>query len=415
MSELEQQLIDRCQKIEAWFRRNLNQYSEHMPFYCSADLRNAAFKVAPVDLNLFPAGFNNLNPAFNPLCASAAKHAVGAIDPAIDRILVIPEDHTRNLHYLENIASLCRILEQAGFSVAIGSLAATEAGQAAELQTASEHGLLLQPLQRQGDKLALADFVPDMVLLNNDLSSGVPDILQNLAQPVRPQPAMGWGHRSKANYFRCYGQLLQQFCDAIEFSDPWLLQPLSYDCGNIDFMQHQGVDCLEQRVSDLLQQIQAKYRQYGVDSEPFVVIKADTGTYGMAVMMIRSVQEVRELNRKQRSHMAKIKGGRVVQRVIIQEGVSTCETWGEAAAVAEPVVYLIGGQVVGGFYRVHGQKGQKDNLNSPGMHFEPLAFAECCLPPISQEEHCNRFYMYGVLGRLAALAAAYEAKQLPLQ
>ena len=32
----------------------------------------AGFKLAPVDMNLFPAGFNNLNPAFLPLSVEAA-------------------------------------------------------------------------------------------------------------------------------------------------------------------------------------------------------------------------------------------------------------------------------------------------------------------------------------------------------
>lgn len=412
LSELEQQLTDRRSAIESWFRHGCNQAGAGLPFYCSADLRNAAFKVAPVDLNLFPAGFNNLNPAFGPLCASAARQAVSAIDPAVDRILLVPEDHTRNPHYLDNVAALCGILEQAGLGVALGSMAATEQGKALELRSGAGHTLTMHPLLRQGDRLSLRGFEPDMVLLNNDLSTGVPELLQGLSQHVRPQPAMGWGHRSKANYFRCYGQLLQQFCDAVEFPDPWLLQPLTYDCGDIDFMQRQGAQCLEHKADDLFAQLQAKYRQYGIDAEPFVVIKADAGTYGMAVMMIRSPQEVHELNRKQRTHMAKVKGGRSVQRVIIQEGVSTCETWGEAEAVAEPVVYLIGGQVVGGFYRVHDKRGKAENLNSPGMHFEPLAFAECCLPPVSEgaDEHFNRFYMYGVVGRLAALAAAREAE-----
>ena len=50
----------------------------------------------------------------------------------------------------------------------------------------------------------------------------------------------------------------------------------------------------------------------------------------------------------------------------------TFETLNEA--VAEPVVYMIDRYVVGGFYRVHTGRGMDENLNAPGMHFEPLAF-----------------------------------------
>jgi glutamate--cysteine ligase len=80
-------------------------------------------------------------------------------------------------------------------------------------------------------------------------------------------------------------------------------------------------------------------------------------------------------------------------------------------AVAEPVVYMIGQFVVGGFYRVHQARGEDDNLNAPGMHFEPLAFAQACNVPcenLSSVDSPNRFYAYGVIARLAALAAARE-------
>ena len=45
-------------------------------------------------------------------------------------------------------------------------------------------------------------------------------------------------------------------------------------------------------------------------------------------------------------------------------------------AVAEPVVYMIDRYVVGGFYRVHAERGIDENLNAPGSSFVPLAFAE---------------------------------------
>ena len=109
--------------------------------------------------------------------------------------------------------------------------------------------------------------------------------------------------------------------------------------------------------------------------------------------------------------MATTKEGQKVSQVIIQEGVYTNETWGEEETVAEPVVYMLGHQVVGGFYRVHAKRSTSQNLNAPGMRFEPLAFEDCCiLPDPSQEPDChqNRFYTYGVIARLALLAAARE-------
>ena len=77
--------------------------------------------------------------------------------------------------------------------------------------------------------------------------------------------------------------------------------------------------------------------------------------------------------------MAVVKEGLEVHEVIIQEGVHTFETVNDA--VAEPVVYMIDRYVIGGFYRVHTSRGKDENLNAPGMHFEPLAFENCCTQP----------------------------------
>jgi glutamate--cysteine ligase len=81
-------------------------------------------------------------------------------------------------------------------------------------------------------------------------------------------------------------------------------------------------------------------------------------------------------------------------------------------AVAEPVVYMMDRYVVGGFYRVHAERMVDENLNAPGSSFVPLAFAESThLPQPGVKPGAsapNRFYMYGVVGRLAMLASSYE-------
>jgi len=119
------------------------------------------------------------------------------------------------------------------------------------------------------------------------------------------------------------------------------------------------------------------------------------------------------LNRKQRNKMAVVKEGLEVNEVIIQEGVPTYEKVEEA--VAEPVVYMVDRYVVGGFYRVNKDRGIDENLNAPGMHFVPLAFAgscnlpDCSAPPGTAPT--NRFYSYGVVARLALLAASLELER----
>lgn len=52
INELEQRVLDSMPAIERWFRL---EWMEHTPpFYSSVDIRNAGFKLAPVDTNLYP-------------------------------------------------------------------------------------------------------------------------------------------------------------------------------------------------------------------------------------------------------------------------------------------------------------------------------------------------------------------------
>ncbi|MDX1250674.1 MAG: glutamate--cysteine ligase [Gammaproteobacteria bacterium] len=404
---LESHLLERQATIESWLRAQW--LDTPAPFYASVDLRNAGFKLAPVDTNLFPAGFNNLNPAFMPLCIQAVQSAVERVCPRAAKLLLIPESHTRNPFYLESLATLSEILGKAGFEVRLGSLLPDLAAPL-DVPLPSGRSLHLEPLLRKGDRVGVKDFFPCMVLLNNDLSSGRPAILEGLEQPVVPPLELGWSNRLKSDHFRHYRQVALEFAELIDI-DPWLVDPLFRQCGEINFMKREGEECLATNVGALLDSIQRKYDEYKIDKPPFVIVKADAGTYGMGIMTVRSVDEIHELNRKQRTRMAASKGGQEVTQVIIQEGVYTFETWGDAQAVAEPVVYMVDRFVVGGFYRVHTARGVDENLNAPGMHFEPLAFVEPCNNPDpnrAPDANPNRFYAYGVIARLALLAAARE-------
>ena len=218
--------------------------------------------------------------------------------------------------------------------------------------------------------------------------------------------------RRKSQHFAAYRRVVREFAQLLDL-DPWLLDPEFAVCGEVNFQEKsaemRGTDCLAANVDKLLFHIRAKYKEYGIASTPFVVVKADAGTYGMGIMMVKDASEVKELNRRQRNKMSVGKEGLQVEEVIIQEGVPTFET--VDAGVAEPVVYMIDRFVVGGFYRVHTQRGIDENLNAPGMHFKPLAFETgCTLPDSAQAPDAppNRFYAYGVVGRLALLAAARE-------
>lgn len=410
---LEKKILASRPEIEHWFR---TKWLDHAaPFYASVDLRNSGFKVAPVDINLYPAGFNNLNPEFLSLSVQAAMVAIEKICPEAHRLLIIPENHSRNTYYLRNVVELSNILKAAGLDVRIGSIS-PEITEPTTLSTPDGHSLLLEPLVREGNRIKLkhpelGDFDSCAVLLNNDLSDGVPDILLNLEQNLIPPLHAGWHHRRKRRHFAAYQDVVEDFSALLNI-DPWLLNPYFESCAEIDFSDRTGENCLSEKVGLLLEKIQAKYDEYGIKHEPYVIVKADAGTYGMGIMSVKSADEVVGLNRKKRNKMSTIKGGQQVSEVIIQEGVYTFEDINDA--VAEPVVYMMDHFVIGGFYRVHTSREADENLNAPGAHFVPLAFeSPCGLPDCDGEPDTvpNRFYAYSVVARLALIAASIELEQ----
>lgn len=406
--DLERCIIDAMPSIEHWLH---NEWQKHaVPFYCSVDLRNSGFKLAPVDTNLFPGGFNNLNPEFRPLCVQAMMAAVEKICTGARRVLLIPENHTRNIFYLQNLAALQAAMRHAGIEIRIGTFL-SEIAAATAINLPDGGSLVLEPIRRQGDRLLIDDFDPCVVLLNNDLSTGVPAILQNLEQTVVPPLRAGWATRRKSRHFTAYDNVAGQFADLIGI-DPWLINPYFAACGKINFREKKGEDCVANTVDEILRDIREKYARYGVREDPFVIVKADAGTYGMGIMTVKDGSEVRALNRKQRNKMAVVKEGLPVTEIMVQEGVYTFERVNEA--VAEPVIYMIDRYVVGGFYRVHTERGTDENLNAPGMQFVPLAFKDTCLLPDREARRgcsTNRFYAYGVIARLALLAAAQELEK----
>ena len=40
----------------------------------------------------------------------------------------------------------------------------------------------------------------------------------------------------------------------------------------------------------LLGKIRRKYKEYGINEKPFVIVKADAGTYGMGIMTVRDAE-----------------------------------------------------------------------------------------------------------------------------
>jgi glutamate--cysteine ligase len=407
INELEQRILESLPAIERWFRL---EWMEHTPpFYTSVDVRNAGFKLAPVDTNLFPGGFNNLTVEMLPLAVQAAMAAIEKICPEAKNLLLIPEKHTRNTFYLANVQRLMQIFHMAGLNVRLGTLD-DSITQPTEIALPDGSALTVEPLVRTRGRLGLKGFDPCTILLNNDLSAGIPKVLENLhEQYLLPPLHAGWALRRKTKHFAAYEEVAKKFAKLLGM-DPWLINPMFARCGEVNFNDGSGEECLMSNAETLLGKVRRKYKEYGIQEKPFIVVKADAGTYGMGVMTVRDPKELSDLSRKARNKMGVIKDGQAVSEVILQEGVPTYERVNDA--VAEPVVYMIDRYVVGGFYRVNAGRGIDENLNSPGASFVPLAFAEHNqLPKPGAKPGAsapNRFYMYGVIARLAMVAASYE-------
>ncbi|MFZ3220597.1 MAG: glutamate--cysteine ligase [Rhodoferax sp.] len=407
INELEQRILDSMPAIERWFRL---EWMEHTPpFYSSVDVRNAGFKLAPVDTNLFPDGWNILTPAMLPLAVQAAMAAIEKICPEARNLLIVPENHTRNTFYLSNLAQLRRIFHMAGLHVRIGSIS-PDLKKSVTLNLPDGESITLEPVVRNKGRIGVKDFDPCTILLNNDLSAGVPGILEDLHQQyLLPPLHAGWSTRRKSTHFKCYEEVSKRFGKLIGV-DHWLINPLFDHCRGVDFSSEAGVQELTSRVDTLLGKIRKKHKEYGIKEKPFVVVKADNSNHDMGVLTVRDARELDALRQQVSGKVGAAKDGTRVYDVILQEGVLTNERVNDA--VAEPVVYMMDRYVVGGFYRVHAGRKADENLNAPGSSFVPLAFAESThLPQPGVRPGAsapNRFYMYGVIGRLAMLAATYE-------
>jgi glutamate--cysteine ligase len=403
INELEARMLESMPAIERWFRL---EWMEHTPcFYSSVDLRNAGFKLAPVATDLFPGNFNNLTTQMLPLAVQAAMAAIEKICPEARNLLLIPDADTSDPFYLASVQTLMQVFNQAGLNVRLGSF-----DPAPKTLSAPGGGeLTLEPVIRSRSRLGLKDFDPCTILLNSDLALGVPRELQGLhEQYLLPPLHAGWAVRRKSRHFQSYEEVAKKFAKLLGM-DPWLITPVHNACGEVDFETAGGLDCVRANADAALTKVRRKYKEYGINERPFVVLKADHGNRGRGVLTVRDVKDLDDTARL-RERLGLAKDGEAITDVILQEGVASYERI--HGTVAEPVVCMIDRYVVGGFYRVHADRGTDENLGGPGSSFVPLAFAEStqlprpgAKPGVSAP---NRFYMYGVIGRLAMLAAAYE-------
>lgn len=365
--------------IDDWFEKSFKNFKP--PFYSSIDLRNSGYKVAPVDVNLFPAGYNN----FSKKSQVFASKLVQKYLLKYKKALILPENHTRNVNYITNLVTLKNIFELAGVETYVHHKGVDLAFSALK----KDNNLLITEV----------GFIPDLIVINNDMTSGIPDILEDIKQDIIPSPLLGWHNRSKSRYFEIYKNIISEFCSEFEL-DEWLISAYTTGCMNIDFATNQGLEAIAAAADDTITKIKDKFKIYNIKEQPYVLIKADKGTYGMGIMTAISAEDILRINKKNRNKMNKIKDGIKVNSVIIQEGIPTIDYFHKNAA--EPLIYYIGNDPVSHILRYNDSKDKYSNLNSLGCNFID----------VSSTIEKKTLLAWNLVSRLAVLAAAKESHLL---
>lgn len=408
-----QHVLPKLPEIQDWIQRK--QMGMRTPFYSSVDLRYSGFKIAGVDTNLFPAGFNNISPSDYPVLESRLKDRLLADVPGCQNVLLITEEHTRNPWYLDNIHTLSTQLQAAGFGVRMATFLNDDPEFCKEanhllLPSASGAMVRLECLHYVVSELVSGAYAADAVLLNNDLSVGIPSILSRIQLPVLTPAEAGWHARGKAQHFSFANALIRDMCEDLGL-DPWLFS--AYFVAVSDVNIHEDAD--RKRVAEaaeiLFDRIAVKYAQYGIEEKPFVFMKADSGTYGMGIHVLASPDEIQDINRKVRNKLHKGKHSQVIGKYLLQEGIPSVVR--HEGHMAEPCFYHVGSDLVGGFLRVHAERSSRDNLNAAGMTFAPLTVTgqdrDGLFPEWPSGQDVD---LFAAISRLAALAAGQELQWL---
>lgn len=392
-----------CQKdkqLVDWYCQHKRELQ--IPIYSSYDVRDAGFKVSNVDANIYPAGFNNICPVDKENTpAILDEYLKTYYQQKLERILLLTEEHTNNPYYWDNVHAIQTLIEQTGRQVLVGL--PREMTEPLQIQSTSGH--VLTAVSGFGNSRWVKEFNPGLVISNNDFSNEHLAWAESIPYAINPPRELGWYQRKKSTYFQYYNQLATEFADICGI-DPFVLTVQTELFSGFDLADDDSIHKLASRVDNMIAELKNKYNERGIQEQPFVFVKNNAGTYGLAVIRVGSGAEVLEWNYKSRKKMKAAKGGREVQEVIIQEGISTRVVMD--GVTAEPVIYMIGDKLAGGFLRTHAEKNSSESLNSPGAVYKRLCVSdlEVSLEGSPLEN------VYGWSARIGALAIGLEAKSM---
>lgn len=370
--------------VDAWLTEKRKQAGVH-PFYASCDLRNSGFKIGIVDTNLYPAGFNNLCHGFLRAAHPIIKNYFDTYFPHAKKIGILAEEHTRNTYYLQNVEILAQTITDSGYEVQVFN--------SLEIFLEKQHDV-------------------DCVIVNNDFSGGLPDILKTVTVPMIPPPQAGWHTRKKSEHFIALKRVIDEFADVLGI-DPWLLFPETVVVDNVNINEAQSRELLAQKAEEMLVTITSQYKKYQIEAAPYLYIKDDSGTYGLGIETIHDAKEILSFNKKRRETFKSGKNKKPITSILLQEGIPSSERIHDM--VSEPVVYMINQTAIGGFFRMHEGADERSSLNRPGMQFTKLCFHEIPEYKNSVLKDCNVSdleALYFTLGSCASIAAAAEIKTL---
>jgi len=383
---IHQKIIDNLKEVKHWFLEKTKDKA--IPFYSSFDIRNSHFKAACVDANIFPAGFNNICEEDQKRASSLIQDYLSATYPSVKKILLLSEEHTRNLYYWDNVFIIKTLIENGGYSVAV-CVPGKQITSSQKIKTASGREIFIQ---------LLSETKGDLIISNNDFSIKY-DLPQNI--PCIPPLKMGWNTRRKHDFFIRYNQLAGEFAEMID-RDPWHFQVKTEIFSPFDVTSRENLKKLTAHVTDFFKKLTPPEAS---TEKPYLFLKNNYGTYGLGITTVSDPEEVLQWNYKTRKDLKATKGGGGVRELILQEGIPSSLFKSENFS-AEPVIYMVGSQPAGGFWRIHEKKDHRQNLNRPGVIYKPLFLSD-------QSTNDQKIIktIYNWIGRLGFLAVGEELKQ----
>ncbi len=391
-------IVESLSRAEAWFQDRLA--GKTLPFYSSFDIRDSSFKAACVDANLFPAGFNNICDIDQQRASSLMSDYLKAHYPSAKKILLLAEEHTKNPYYWDNIFVIKSLIERGGYEARVCS-PGEKIPAPQEIISASGRKIPVSPLCGE---------TGDLIISNNDFSTDYARPWQELSKgaPCIPCARMGWRFRKKSGFFREYNWLAAEFADLTGL-EPWRLTVQTDLFSPFDIESKESVARLKLKAEAALSRLQAA-RLPGAGAEPYLFLKNSSGTYGLGVITIDRAEDLDSMSGKIRKKLKASKGGGAVSGLIIQEGIPTALSSPEGQS-AEPVIYMAGARLAGGFLRSHQKKDRKASLNSPGAVYKRLCVSDLEIRIKGQIME----NVYGWIGKIGLLALAFEIERAGLK